>query len=440
MNILVIGSGGREHALVWALKRSPDVRRVICAPGNPGIAKIADTLAVKADDIQGLMEIARREQIDLTVVGPEQPLAKGIVDEFQRNGLVIFGPSQRAAALEWSKGFAKAFMARHHIPTAHYATVDARDMAGAHATLQSFAPPIVLKADGLAAGKGVVICDDPGEARTVLDDMLSGASFGEAGRQVVIEEFLRGEEASVFAITDGKDYRLLAPAQDHKRALDGDGGKNTGGMGAYAPAPVVTPEIMRRVEAEVLRPTLAGMASEGYPYEGCLYIGLMLTSEGPRVVEYNCRFGDPETQVILPLFRGDLAGTLLGAATGKLSELASPGWSPEDTATAACVVLAAGGYPDRYETGNPIDGLNALDDREGIAAFHAGTRIAGSEIVTAGGRVLGISAMSESGGLAQTLRLCYEAIAQVHFKDMHYRRDIGHRALSVSSPSRQRTP
>ena len=256
-------------------------------------------------------------------------------------------------------------------------------------------------------------------------------AFGEAGRQVVIEEFLRGEEASIFAVTDGKEYRLLAPAQDHKRALDGDGGKNTGGMGAYAPAPVVTPEILRRVEAEVLRPTLAGMASEGHPYQGCLYIGLMLTSLGPRVIEYNCRFGDPETQVVLPLFRGDLARTLLGAATGRFSELASSGWNPEDTATAACVVLAAGGYPGRYETGNPIEGLHTLDHRGDVVAFHAGTRIAGSDIVTSGGRVLGISAMSESGGLAQTLRLCYEAIAGIHFKDMHYRRDIGHRALSV---------
>ena len=436
MNILVVGSGGREHALVWALHRSPVVRRLYCAPGNPGIAGLATTFPVKADDIAGMMAIAQREKIDLTVVGPEQPLAGGIVDAFQRNGLTIFGPTQRAAALEWSKGFAKNFMARHRIPTARYAMVGAEEVPGAHAALQNFTPPIVLKADGLAAGKGVVICDNANEAHAVLDSMLSGSGFGEAGRHVVIEEFLEGEEASVFAITDGNKYVLLAPAQDHKRALDGDRGKNTGGMGAYAPAPVVTEEILRLAEAEILRPTLAGMASEGRPYQGCLYIGLMLTPKGPKVVEYNCRFGDPETQVVLPLFRGDLATTLLAAARGNLAEAPSPEWRPGDPATSACVVLAAGGYPDHYETGDRIDGLQELDSHEGVVALHAGTRREGSDIVTAGGRVLGISAMCEDGGLARTLGRCYEAVEKIHFNNMHYRRDIGHRALKGPHSSR----
>ena len=431
MNILVIGSGGREHALVWALRKSPEVRKLLCAPGNPGIAGLAEILPVKADDISGLMEAARREKIDLTVVGPELPLASGIVDHFHKNGLVIFGPTQRAAALEWSKAFAKEFMARHNIPTARYAVVGDQPGDEVRAILESFAPPVVLKADGLAAGKGVVICENHAEAHAVLGQMLSGASFGEAGRHVVIEEFLRGQEASVFAITDWKDYVLLAPAQDHKRALDGDRGKNTGGMGAYAPAPVVTEELLRVVEETILRPTLAGMASEGRPYSGCLYIGLMLTDRGPQVVEYNCRFGDPESQVVLPLFRGDLATTLFNAATGRLAGKASLGWNPADPATAACVVLAAGGYPDHYETGHRIDGLEILAGLEGVVAFHAGTRMADSGIVTAGGRVLGISAMSETGGLARTLQLCYRAVARISFKDMHYRRDIGHRVLTA---------
>ncbi len=438
MNILVIGSGGREHALVWALQRSPGVRRVISAPGNPGIAGLANVFPVNADDIPALMNIARRELVDLTVVGPEQPLAKGIVDEFLRNGLTIFGPTQRAAALEWSKAFAKEFMARHNIPTARYTIVGKENPGHAHARLDTFDMPVVLKADGLAAGKGVVICSDAPEAHGVLETMLSGESFGEAGSRVVIEEHMNGEEASVFAITDGREYVLLAPAQDHKRALDGDRGKNTGGMGAYAPAPVVTSEIMRRVEAEILRPTLSGMASEGSPYSGCLYIGLMFTDKGPRVVEYNCRFGDPETQVVLPLFKGDLARTLFAAATGTLGTVPLIPWSVTDSATAACVVLAAGGYPDGYRTGDPIRGLDSLHGMEGVVAFHAGTRLEKQAVVTAGGRVLGVSAMSESGGLASTLGRCYTAIAKINFDNMHYRTDIGHRARGFTSTSTHR--
>ncbi|MCC6395807.1 MAG: phosphoribosylamine--glycine ligase [Bacteroidetes bacterium] len=435
MDILVIGSGGREHALVWALRRSPGVRRLLCAPGNPGIAKLAEIVPVHADDIPALVQLALRERVDLTVVGPEQPLAQGIADEFARHDLALFGPTRDAAALEWSKAFAKEFMTRHGIPTARYAIAGGEDLPQAHALLDTFQLPVVLKADGLAAGKGVIICSSADEAHAVLEEMLSGRSFGKAGSHAVIEECLVGEEASVFAITDGDAYVLLAPAQDHKRVFEGDRGKNTGGMGAYAPAPAVTPHIMQTVVERVLRPTLAGMASEGRPYCGCLYIGLMLTSQGPRVIEYNCRFGDPETQVVLPLFRGDLARTLQAAATGTLREITASHWRFEDSATAACVVLAAGGYPGEYKTGNPILGLDEAEGLEGVVAFHAGTRLQGADLVTAGGRVLGVSAMCASGGLARTLQRCYDAVQKIRFENMHYRRDIGYRALGVSSSS-----
>jgi len=289
--------------------------------------------------------------------------------------------------------------------------------------------PVVIKADGLAAGKGVLICHDREEATREVLGMLSGARFGRAGSRVVVEEFLRGEEASVFAITDGTDYVILAPAQDHKRALDNDEGKNTGGMGAYAPAPIVTAALLRQVEEEIVRPTLAGMAAEGRPYSGCLYVGLMITPDGPRVVEYNCRFGDPETQVVLPLFAGDLAQLLLAAARGGIGAHRSLSWTPRTPGTAVCIVLASGGYPDAYEQGKAITGLERLDRREGIIAFHAGTRMEGTNLVTSGGRVLGITAMRTSGIIADTIRDAYAAVAQLHFEGMHYRRDIGYRAL-----------
>ena len=429
MNVLVIGSGGREHALVWALRRSPGVRRIICAPGNPGIEDLAEVVPVRADDIAELQALAERERVDLTVVGPEVPLARGIVDTFRAAGLTVFGPTRLAAELEWSKAFAKAFMDRHAIPTARHVVVTHLDRDHARTALRSFTMPVVLKADGLAAGKGVVICAREEDALAELETMLDGTAFGAAGTRVVIEEFLEGEEASVFAITNGASYVLLAPAQDHKRVLDGDAGKNTGGMGAYAPAPVITAALMRTVEETVLRPTLAGMASEDRPYTGCLYIGLMLTAHGPRVIEYNCRFGDPETQVVLPLFRGDLARLLSDVAHGHLEASAYPSWQPDDPETAACVVLAAGGYPDHYESGDPISGLEAVKPLPDVVAFHAGTKRAGRDIVTAGGRVLGITAVERSAGFATALARCYDAVKHIHFDHMHYRRDIGHRAL-----------
>jgi phosphoribosylamine--glycine ligase len=430
MNVLVVGSGGREHALVWALRRSPSVDHITCAPGNPGIGTIADCVPIPANDSHALLAFVLEHRIDLTVVGPEQPLADDIASLFEQNGAVLFGPTRKAAELEWSKTFAKEFMQRHAIPTAGFRLFTHAEREEAERYLRATVYPLVIKADGLAAGKGVVICRESGEALRSLDEMLSGARFGEAGRRVVVEEFMEGEEASVFALTDGSDYVLLAPAQDHKRVFDGDRGKNTGGMGAYAPAPVITRELMRRVESEILQPTLRGMQAEGRTYRGCLYIGLMCKPDGPRVVEYNCRFGDPETQVVLPLFPGDLAAVLLAAARGGIGAFAGSGWQASDPSTAACVIMASEGYPDSYPTGRPIHGLDRAGALDGVMVFHAGTRNDGAGVVTAGGRVLAVTAVQRRGGLAATLRQCYEAIGRIAFEGAHYRRDIGHQALA----------
>src|SRR5450759_4866815 len=306
MNVLIIGSGGREHAFAWKLKQSPKVSKIYCAPGNAGIAEIAELVPLKIDDIDGLFQFAKKKRIDLTVVGPEVPLVKGIVDLFEKHGMRIFGPGKYAAQLEGSKVFAKDFMRRHRIPTAAYATFNRAEYSKAQQHLTANAAPIVLKADGLAAGKGAVVCQSTGEALTVLRECFEKDMFGEAGNTIVVEEFMKGEEASIFVLTDGTHYKLLQPAQDHKQILDGDKGKNTGGMGAYAPAPVVSSALLKRIEKEIVVPTLNGMRAEGKAYKGCLYVGLMMTKEGPKVVEFNCRLGDPEAQVVLPLIDGDL--------------------------------------------------------------------------------------------------------------------------------------
>jgi phosphoribosylamine--glycine ligase len=425
MNILVIGSGGREHALVWKLRQSPLVKSVFCAPGNAGIEQLAACVPLKATDIKGLLKFAKEEHIDLTVVGSEQPLVEGIVDAFEERGYKIFGPSKAAAQLEGSKVFSKNFMLRHHIPTAQFKSFTATAIEEAKKYINTIEPPMVVKADGLAAGKGVLICKSRQEASLALDEIVVNKAFGPAGNKIVVEEFLNGEEASLFVLTDGERFAILASAQDHKRILDGDLGKNTGGMGAYAPAPVVTGELLRRIIDEAVRPTLDGMNHDGMPYRGCLYIGLMMTPDGPKVLEYNCRFGDPETQVIVPLIDGDVAEIFLSIAERRLD----PSKVKVHSASAVCVVMASQGYPDEYQTGKQIYGLEHIKAEDGVAVFHAGTKKDGGATVTSGGRVLGVTAIGFNNELEQTIQNAYRAVEKITFDGAYYRSDIGKKAL-----------
>ena len=425
MKVLVIGSGGREHAIVWKLRQSPRVRELYCAPGNAGIEQHATLVPITANEYEALLRFAKAEQIDLTVVGPEQPLVEGIVDLFEEHGLKIFGPSRAAAQLEGSKAFAKDFMQRHGIPTARYERFTVEQRAEAEQFLQELSWPVVIKADGLAAGKGVVIAETVEEARSALDAMMLKKQFGSAGEQVVIEEFLHGEEASVFAITDGTHFVTLAPAQDHKRILEGDRGKNTGGMGAYAPAPIVDDLLMQQIAREIIQPTLDGMRSEGRPYRGCLYCGLMITASGPKVLEYNCRFGDPETQVVVPLIQSDFAELLLSVAEGNLASSSLQLRS----GCAVCVVMASKGYPDEYETGKSISGLESLHGETDVVVFHAGTKRKGGNLVTAGGRVLGVTALGYDHDLETTIERAYRAVESISFEGAQFRRDIGRKAV-----------
>lgn len=421
MNVLVVGSGGREHAIVWALRRSPKVTNIYCAPGNAGIAQCADCIPIKAEDIYGLAQFAQTNAVDLTVVGSETPLVKGIVDVFEERGLAIFGPSKAAAQVEGSKMFLKHFLKRHHIPTADYQTFHHSQFEDAKRYIATHTPPYVIKTDGLAAGKGVSICTSRDEALDTLHEYVEEKVFGDAGVNVVIEEFMEGEEASVFAFCDGERYVLLQPAQDHKRIGDGDTGKNTGGMGAYAPAPVVTKEILYRVETEIIQPTLRGMKSEGTPYKGCLYVGLMITHDGPKVVEFNCRLGDPEAQVVLPLIESDTFDLFSACATGNLASY----HLQLKSATAVCVVLASQGYPDAYQTGKVIAGLETADADTFI--FHAGTKKENDLFVTSGGRVLGVTCVGN--GLQQTIEKTYQAVRKISFDNVYYRTDIGKKGL-----------
>ncbi len=423
MRVLVLGSGGREHALVWKISRSPKVTGLFCIPGNPGMAPIASMPPIAPGDHEALVRFAIDEKIDLTVVGPEQPLAAGIVDRFRAAGLAVFGPTRAAAELEWSKAFAKEFMRRHGIPSAEFRVFDSTRLEDARAYVAEHALPVVLKADGLAAGKGVLICTTKEEALAALAEIP--AAFGEAGRTIVVEEYMEGEEVSVFAITDGKEFVTLAPAQDHKRVFDEDMGRNTGGMGAYAPAPLLTEALLATVREQIIAPTLAGMENEGRLYTGCLYVGLMITSSGPKVVEYNCRFGDPETQVVLPLCGDDLVDFLDASARGSLRTLR--GRPLVIDGSAVCVILASGGYPDAYETGKSIRGIETVP--EGVVVFHAGTKLSGGELATAGGRVLGVTAIGGGMSLRDTIARAYEGVRQISFQGMHYRRDIGRKAL-----------
>ncbi|MBR0566417.1 phosphoribosylamine--glycine ligase [Azoarcus sp. L1K30] len=422
MKVLVIGSGGREHALAWKLAQSPKVTRVLVAPGNPGTAREPKLQNVAATDIADLVDLARSEQVGFTVVGPEAPLAAGVVDAFRTAGLPIFGPTKNAAQLESSKDFAKRFLLRHGIPTAKYQTFS--DAVAAHAYIDAEGAPIVIKADGLAAGKGVVVAMTADEAHAAIDMMLLDNKMGDAGARVVIEEFMQGEEASFIVLADGKNALPLATSQDHKRLHDCDQGPNTGGMGAYSPAPVVTPDVHARVMREVILPTLAGMTADGLPYTGFLYAGLMIGADGkPRVVEFNCRMGDPETQPIMMRLKTDLADLIEAAIAGRLDQVEAE-W---DRRVALGVVLAAAGYPDSPRKGDPISGLTTSAD-EDTHVFHAGTAERDGQVITAGGRVLCVTALGDNVKAAQ--KAAYDLAATIQFDGCQYRRDIGHRALA----------
>jgi phosphoribosylamine--glycine ligase len=426
VKILIIGNGGREHALAWKAARSAGVAEVLVAPGNAGTAREPGcrNVEVAADDLPGLLALARREAVALTIVGPEAPLVAGICDLFQAAGLPCFGPSRAAAQLEGSKAFTKDFLARHGIPTAAYGTFTT--LAAAEDYIRRQGAPIVVKADGLAAGKGVVVARTEAEALAAVREMLAGKAFGSAGHRVVIEEFLVGEEASFICLCDGRRALPFASSQDHKARDDGDQGPNTGGMGAYSPAPVVTPAVHARVMREVIEPTLAGMAADGAPYVGFLYAGLMITPAGaPKVIEFNCRFGDPEAQPVMMRLRSDLVQLCQAALAGGLDEIRLA-WDPR---VALGVVMAAGGYPERYRKGDPIDGLDA-PDAEDLKIFHAGTREQAGQVLTNGGRVLCVVGLGADVAAAQ--RRAYEGVARISWTDHYYRRDIGHRAMARS--------
>ncbi len=421
MRILIIGGGGREHALAWKLAASPRVKEIIAVPGNPGMTSLARCVDMKTDDLEALADFAVAEGVDLTVVGPEAPLVAGLTDVFAARGLKVFGPSAAAAQLEGSKAFAKDIMARYGIPTAAYFTTTSS--AAAKQYIREQGAPIVVKADGLAAGKGVVVALTEAEALAAVDMMMEDKAFGDAGSVLVLEEMMVGEEASLLAFCDGKTVKAMVAAQDHKRVFDGDQGPNTGGMGTYAPAPVMTPALVDKAVKTVLEPMVAAMAAEGTPYQGCLYAGLMITEEGPRVVEFNARFGDPETQVVLPLLKSDLAEILLACAEGRLDEM-NIEWSD---GAAVCVVLASGGYPGDYKTGLPISGTEAAEAK-GAMVFHAGTKLVDGQLATAGGRVLGVVACGAD--IASAQKAAYEAVQCIHFPEAHYRKDIAWRAMN----------
>ena len=421
MKILVVGSGGREHALVWKIAQSPRKPQIFCAPGNAGIERLATCVSIKADDLAGLREFALKERIDLTVVGPEAPLALGIADEFRKARLKIFGPTKAAARLESSKSFSKDIMAANHIPTATARSFEQMDQALAY--LEEQPVPIVVKADGLAQGKGVVVAMTREEAQQAVRDAMEHSLFGQAGHRVLIEEFLDGEELTIMAFTDGKTVVPMVAAQDHKRVGDGDTGLNTGGMGAYAPAPIATAALREQVTREVLQPTVDALARLGCPFQGVLYAGLMIVKDTPYVLEFNARMGDPETEVVLPLLKTDLIEVMEAVVEHRLDQLTIE-WHSD---TAVCVVMTAPGYPGAYQTGFPIQGLTTHPSDARVAVFHAGTKRVADCVVTAGGRVLAVTAWGPS--LRQARDLAYEIVPSIQFDGRHYRTDIAHRAL-----------
>ncbi len=421
MKIAVIGGGGREHALAWKLSQSKHTEKLYALPGNPGMADIAECVAgIDIEDNDAIVKFAKDKGIDLVVIGPEVPLTNGVVDALTEAGIKAFGPTGKAAELEGSKVYAKLVMKRYGIPTARYEVFG--DAGRARVYVRQMRQPFAIKADGLAAGKGVILTKDADEAVAAIDTIMTDKAFGEAGSRVVIEEFMQGEEASVLAFTDGKTIVPMVPSQDHKAVYDGDKGPNTGGMGTYAPAPVITPEVMERVKKEILEPMVEAMNKEGRPYKGCLYAGLMITDKGPKVVEFNARFGDPETQVVLPLLKSDLVEVMLACIDGTLDKTPIE-WSD---GAAVCVVMASGGYPGSYEKGKEITGLDAAK-ADGDIVFHAGTKLADGKIVTNGGRVLGVVGQAEN--IKAAVDKAYEGVKKISFEKEYHRTDIAHRAL-----------
>ncbi len=419
MKVLLVGSGGREDALAWAIARSPRLTRLRCAPGNAGIARHADCIPICAEDVERLVEHAKGDGYDLVVVGPEVPLVAGLADRLREAGIPTFGPSADAARIEGSKIFSKRFMARHGIPTAAFEVFADATLAREYLASPQCEYPLVIKADGLAAGKGVVIATRADEAIDVVEEMISGRSFGDAGRSVLVEELLRGREASFFVLSDGQQLVELATCQDYKRAADGDQGPNTGGMGTYSPSAYLDDEMRRRILETIVRPTIDGMAGEGFPYRGVLYVGVMLTDQGPKVLEYNARFGDPETQVLMPRLDGDWLELLHACAVGRLDDR-TLAWKTE---AAVCIVMASGGYPGKYEKGRSIDGIDAAESDDGVVVFHAGTsRDENGVLITAGGRVLGVTALGSD--LENARERAYASVRKIRWDAEHHREDI----------------
>ena len=424
MKVLVIGSGGREHVISWKLKQSPLIAKLYCAPGNAGTSDSAENVNIKADDIDGLLKFVSENNIDFTVVGPEVPLEKGIVDLFSANGHKIFGPSKAAARLENSKSFSKDFMKRHGIPTAAYNVFSADESSKAKKCLDEASYPLVIKADGLAAGKGVIICSSHDEASAAIEDILESKVFGSAGSSIVVEEFLQGQEASIFAICDGNSYVVLPSSQDHKKIGENETGKNTGGMGSYAPAAkVVTPEVLEKVKKRIIEPVLENMKKEGSEFKGCLYCGLMIDKNGdPFVIEFNTRFGDPETQAVLPLIKSDLLEMFMASESGSIDKYKLE----TDIGDTCCIVLASGGYPDSFETGKKITGLDMISGD--CLVFHAGTKIVNGDVVSSGGRVLNVVGYSKNG-LNEAINIAYDNAGKIEFENKYFRKDIAQKGL-----------
>ena len=423
MNVLIIGSGGREHALAYKIKQSIKLEKLYCAPGNPGTEGIAQNIPLEVSDFSSTKEFCLKSKIDLVVIGPEQPLVDGLADYLRKAGLKVFGPSAKAAQIESSKTFAKKVMMDAGVPTAAYIEFSESQLNDAISYLHEAVYPLVIKADGLAAGKGVLICYKLSEAESAIKEIFEDKIFGNSGSKIIIEEFLDGEEASIFAITDGENFVCLPAAQDHKRIGEGDTGKNTGGMGAYAPAPIITAELLSEIENRIIRPTLKQMRESGSTFSGCLYVGLMITDSGPKVIEFNCRFGDPETQVVLPIINGDFLDLLYSAAIGNL-DINSVKYSG---GCSVCVVAASDGYPDDYKKGFEISGLDLSDEE--IIIYHAGTKKVNDNILTNGGRVLGITSVLKTLDLIQAQKKAYNFMQKIHFEGVYYRKDIGEKAF-----------